>query len=161
MNINLKGGLPIFVEKLHAFSPTLHDQLFGKFASAHPKVDTINNRLVSWVYSAVEGTEGPLKTHPLMKIYEWDDTFQPVTEEISHLFPNTGIAPHDFSITENYHVFIENRASGDTIPYLLGKITQPVKISKDVSSHIFSYPLIQLNLQHTISLTQLSFFHMI
>ena len=28
------------------------------------------------------GSEGPLKTHPLMKIHEWDEAFQPATEEV-------------------------------------------------------------------------------
>ena len=98
MNIKLKGGLPIFVEKLHSFSPTFHDKLFGQFATAHPKVDTINNRLVSWVHCAVEGSEGPLKTHPLMKIYEWDDTFQPVTEEVTKTLTIT-IVSQETSIT--------------------------------------------------------------
>ena len=47
---------------------------------------------------------------------------------MTYLLPNTAIAPHDFSLTENYYVFVENRASGDTLPYLLG-----TKVSKGVS----------------------------
>lgn len=149
MNIGLKSGLPLFMEKLHDLAPAVHDMLFGQFASAHPKVDPVSGRLVSWVYSAVEGTKGPLHTHPLMKIYEWDARFQPVaaaardgtvTTAVTHLLPNTAIAPHDFSLTENYYVFVENRASGDTLPYLLG-----TKVREGVVASFFFRVLIGLS----------------
>lgn len=39
---------------------------------------------------------------------------------VKYIFRNSAIAPHDFSFTDNYYVFVENRAEGDTLPYLLG-----------------------------------------
>ena len=49
---------------------------------------------------------------------------------VEYLMSSTAIAPHDFSITKNYYVFIENRAGGDTIPYLLGKNTYNIYFYK-------------------------------
>ena len=42
---------------------------------------------------------------------------------VKYIFRNSAIAPHDFSFTDNYYVFVENRAEGDTLPYLLGNCT--------------------------------------
>ena len=39
---------------------------------------------------------------------------------VQYIMKNSAIAPHDFSFTDNYYVFVENRAEGDTLPYLLG-----------------------------------------
>jgi all-trans-8'-apo-beta-carotenal 15,15'-oxygenase len=38
----------------------------------------------------------------------------------AHKFLSTSVAPHDFSITKNFYIFIENRVMGDTLPYILG-----------------------------------------
>eukprot|EP00596_Hydrurales_sp_CCMP1899_P008675 CAMPEP_0119052252 /NCGR_PEP_ID=MMETSP1177-20130426/73613_1 /TAXON_ID=2985 /ORGANISM="Ochromonas sp, Strain CCMP1899" /LENGTH=352 /DNA_ID=CAMNT_0007031761 /DNA_START=1184 /DNA_END=2239 /DNA_ORIENTATION=+ len=71
--------------------------------------------MVSWITAAVGS-----KTHPLLRIYEWDENFQPQGPPAKYLLNSTSSAPHDFSFTDNYYVFVENRASGDTVPYLLG-----------------------------------------
>mmetsp|Transcript_24254 Transcript_24254/g.23310 ORF Transcript_24254/g.23310 Transcript_24254/m.23310 type:complete len:637 (-) Transcript_24254:150-2060(-) len=120
MNIDLKSGLPVFIEKLESQFPEIHSQLCGSFATAHPKFDFKKNRMVSWITSAVEGEGGMLDTHPWLRIYEWDEKFQPQGPPVKYVLNSTAIAPHDFSITENYYVFVENRAGGDTMPYLLG-----------------------------------------
>ena len=33
---------------------------------------------------------------------------------------DTSVAPHDFSLTPNHYVIVENRLGGDTLPYILG-----------------------------------------
>ncbi len=38
----------------------------------------------------------------------------------THKLKNTNVAPHDFSLTENHYIFVENRVSGNTLPYILG-----------------------------------------
>jgi hypothetical protein len=40
---------------------------------------------------------------------------------VQYIMKNSAIAPHDFSLTDNYYVFVENRAEGDTLPYILGE----------------------------------------
>ena len=64
------------------------------------------------------------------QIYEWDENFRPLSDTeakakakgegagagegegpvcVAHLLDGTAIAPHDFSLTENYYVFVEVR----------------------------------------------------
>jgi hypothetical protein len=40
---------------------------------------------------------------------------------VQYIMKNSAVAPHDFSLTDNYYVFVENRAEGDTLPYILGE----------------------------------------
>jgi carotenoid cleavage dioxygenase-like enzyme len=60
-----------------------------------------------------------LKTFPVLNIHEWDDQMRP-SSPTRHYFEATSIAPHDFSLTENYYVFVENRADTEVLPYILG-----------------------------------------
>eukprot|EP00596_Hydrurales_sp_CCMP1899_P011294 CAMPEP_0119039274 /NCGR_PEP_ID=MMETSP1177-20130426/8671_1 /TAXON_ID=2985 /ORGANISM="Ochromonas sp, Strain CCMP1899" /LENGTH=96 /DNA_ID=CAMNT_0007002945 /DNA_START=811 /DNA_END=1098 /DNA_ORIENTATION=+ len=96
MNIDLKSGLPVFIEKLESQFPEIHSQLCGSFATAHPKFDFKKNRMVSWITSAVEGEGGMLDTHPWLRIYEWDEKFQPQGPPVKYVLNSTAIAPHDF-----------------------------------------------------------------
>ena len=75
----------------------------------------------SWIWRAeVDPAKGPLDTRPVLSIYEWDETMRVTKNEVNYKLENTTVSPHDFSITKNYYVFIENRVQGDTLPYLLG-----------------------------------------
>jgi hypothetical protein len=47
MNIDLKSGFPLYIEKLHSKFPKIHNYLCGAFATAHPKIDIKRNRMVS------------------------------------------------------------------------------------------------------------------
>jgi len=44
---------------------------------------------------------------------------KPITKTTVTL-KHTGITPHDFSVTSDHYVLIENRVVGNTLPYLLG-----------------------------------------
>jgi all-trans-8'-apo-beta-carotenal 15,15'-oxygenase len=73
-----------------------------------------------WTWRAeVDLERGPLATNPTINIYEWDNAMKSAPPTM-HKFSFTSVAPHDFSITENYYVFVENRIGGDTLPYILG-----------------------------------------
>ena len=126
-------------------SPFSPHGLFGQFCTAHPKVC---GHLVLWTWCAgseMEGlpSVGPLDSKPLIHFREFDSTMQPVQradvitkppnslreeieESISDLqtrgavLMNTTVAPHDFSLTENHYVIVENRMAGDTLPYIFG-----------------------------------------
>jgi len=63
--------------------------------------------------------KGPLATTPTINIYEYDSLMKLKSTTV-HKFFATSVAPHDFSISDNHYVFIENRVSGDTLPYILG-----------------------------------------
>ena len=143
----LNSGLPVMVPRLKKTLPFVHDALFGQFCTAHPKVS--GGRLILWTWCAgseLEGlpSSGPLDSKPLIHFREFDSTMQPVRaataatgpsssttrEEIENgvsdaqtkgiVLMNTTVAPHDFSLTENHYVIVENRLSGDTLPYVLG-----------------------------------------
>lgn len=78
---------------------------------------------------------GPLDTDVLVDLYEWDENWRQVshsdaeltsnskTNFIRHRFNNTSINPHDFSITSSSYVFVENRVTGNTLPYIRGLTT--------------------------------------
>ena len=48
----MKGGIPVFIEALHARFPKFHQQVFGSFSTAHPKIDRRKNVLLSWISNA-------------------------------------------------------------------------------------------------------------
>ena len=48
----MKGGIPVFIEKLHSAFPLFHQKVFGSFSTAHPKIDKKKDVLVSWISNA-------------------------------------------------------------------------------------------------------------
>ena len=121
MEIGIKSGMSVVIPNLRKLSKEVHDNLFGSSMTAHPKIDKEANRMVSWSWAAeVDPLKGPLNTNPRINIYEWDEDMQPVGSIVTHKLQSTSVSPHDFSITPHHYVFIENRVSGDTLPYILG-----------------------------------------
>jgi all-trans-8'-apo-beta-carotenal 15,15'-oxygenase len=116
---NLRSGLPVFIPELPEW--IRNSPLFGMSSTAHPKIDPVKDRLVSWVWAASVGDGGPLDTQPMLDIYEWTPDWQLVNSQpIRHVLTDTTVSPHDFSVTDRYYVFCENRLSGNTVPYILG-----------------------------------------
>ena len=144
---SLKSGPPVHLESLYQTNKALHTSLFGRSMTAHPKIDPLLNRLISWTWSAKPAPtpENALNNHVLLQMFEWDDKWNSITptpdtltdnapnthphstEEsiplLSHVLTNTFANPHDFSFTRNHYLLIENRVDGDTVPYLLGTKT--------------------------------------
>lgn len=115
----LKSGMSVLIPGLRAIFPELHDNIFGSAFTAHPKIDPINKRLIGWTWRAK--VSSPLDSQPQMYFHEWNKDLEEEVPTISHTCTSTFVSPHDFSFTENYYVFIENRVEGNTIPYLFGK----------------------------------------
>ena len=116
MGIGVKSGVPMSIEGLEIL-----DGLFGSFVTAHPKVDRIDQKLISFEARGLIPKDGkdPTETRPLLTFHEWDSNWKLLSSR-RHTLPNTSSTPHDFSITKNYYVVIENRLQGDTTPYILG-----------------------------------------
>ena len=118
----LRSGISVRVPSLLSAFPALHARLFGASMTAHPKIDAARDRLVSWTWQAeVSPDRGPLDTRPMLSIYEWDRDLKVLEPPVLHRLESTTVAPHDFSLTRDYYVLVENRLSGDVTPYLLGK----------------------------------------
>jgi carotenoid cleavage dioxygenase-like enzyme len=111
--------MSVVVPFLKQYFSDFHDEMFGASTTAHPKIDPVNNRLISWTWRAKVGSS-PLETNPQIEIHEWNQMMIEELPVTTHVFSSTTVAPHDFSISENYYVFIENRVKGNTIPYILG-----------------------------------------
>jgi all-trans-8'-apo-beta-carotenal 15,15'-oxygenase len=91
--------------------------------TAHPKCDVDRGKFVGWTWVAKAGGQGsPLQSSPRLTIHEWNKNWESVNET-SVTLSFTTTAPHDFSITPNFYVFVENRLYGNTLPYILGTKT--------------------------------------
>lgn len=89
--------------------------------------------MVGWTWRAVLDNVLSTQTSPLLEVFEFDEKMTAAGEPVRVSLKNTQTAPHDFSITENYYVFVENRVSGDTLPYLLGTKTAAACVDIDKS----------------------------
>jgi len=139
MNIGARSGLAVRIPELYQFSSALHDVFFGgTFVTAHPKVDVFRQRLIAWTSRAqVDPSRDLLKSNPLLEIHEWDTSFQLIPESpTQYLLENTATACHDFSVTENFYIFVENRMGGDTLPYVLGTKNAAECINIDTSKEM-------------------------
>jgi len=67
--------------------------------------------------------KNPLKNNPLIEFYEFDEDFRLSKTPVKALLNYTQTAPHDFSISRNFYVMIQNRIEGNTLPYILGTKT--------------------------------------
>ena len=86
---------------------------FGEAFTAHPHVD--GDKLVAFTWAQQPQREEMGLT--FREIYnDWTDDVPPV----SHAMPDCALAPHDCGLTENYHVVVENRASIQMAPFVLG-----------------------------------------
>ena len=64
----MKGGIPVFIEKLHSAFPLFHQKVFGSFSTAHPKIDKKKDVLVSWISNAALQPGGVYLTLPYLTI---------------------------------------------------------------------------------------------
>jgi all-trans-8'-apo-beta-carotenal 15,15'-oxygenase len=120
-NSELRPGVALLIPSLYKALPQLHNAFTGASATAHPKIDPHTNRLVSWIWRAeVSPDRNPLDTRPVLSFFEWDEGLNVVESGVRVRLSSTNVAPHDFSLTPNYYVLIENRVSGDTMPYIRG-----------------------------------------
>jgi len=137
----LKSGMSVLVPQLKDIFPDLHDALFGASMTAHPKI--VKDRLIGWTWRAKVGSS-PLDTQPQMYFHEWDSNMKKIMPTTTHTLTSTTVSPHDFSLTENYYVLIENRVEGNTIPYILGTKCPAdcvsIVPSKDMILNIVSRP---------------------
>lgn len=117
MGINLKSGIPVNVEGADWFNTNIA----GSYLSAHPKIDSVKNRLLSFETLGYKKKDSSINV-PMLRFHEWDTNLKPMNK-IEYFLNNTLSGPHDFSITDKYYIVIENRMQGDTTPYLLGKVT--------------------------------------
>jgi carotenoid cleavage dioxygenase-like enzyme len=87
----------------------------GAAFTAHPHVDPCTSRLVAWSWSSLVA-EGAVETTFFEWGKDWEEPFTPV----SHKLDACEAAPHDFAVTQNHYVLIQNRLKVDPVPYLLG-----------------------------------------
>jgi all-trans-8'-apo-beta-carotenal 15,15'-oxygenase len=86
---------------------------FGESFTAHPHVD--GDKLVAFTWAQQPQREEMGLTFREIN-NDWTDDVPPV----SHAMPDCALAPHDCGLTENYHVVVENRASIQMAPFVLG-----------------------------------------
>lgn len=127
----LRQGLSVKLPSLYEISPSIHDCIFGASMTAHPKV--ANGRLLSWIWRAKVDSSDPLKNSPEINIFEWNKDGK-IVRKNTHILDDTTVAPHDFSVSNNYYAFVQNRVSGDVLPYILGKITAAASVDIESSN---------------------------
>ena len=129
---DLRPGLSLLVPPLQRLSSALHRSLFGCSFTAHPKIDRQRQRMVGWTWRAVLSDLLSTQTSPLLEVYEFDEQMRLVDARPTQVsLKNTQTAPHDFSFTDNYYLFVENRVSGNTLPYVLGTKTAAACVDID------------------------------
>ena len=104
---------------------------FGGMAfSAHPHYDlgsrtkprggegeesTIDRRLVGWGWTQL-AQESSMR----VRLREFDEAWK-VAAEAEFVMKDCKLAPHDFAVTPDYYLFMENRMSMAMAPYILGQ----------------------------------------
>ena len=88
---------------------------FGDAHTAHPHVDPATNNLVSFTW-AQQPITGDMRLTFTEKDEHWRDTKDPVRLSMA----GCTLAPHDFGLTERYHVVVENRMTMDMAAFALG-----------------------------------------
>lgn len=106
----------------------------GKFFTAHPHV--VNNRLI-----AFRGARNPLTNSVDMEFCE----FSPHWEETSCsriTLRDCVASPHDFSVSETYYIFFENRLKLDKLSFLMGlkSVSDAMKLQLDKPGYIHVVP---------------------
>ena len=85
----------------------------GDKLTAHPRVDSKNNRLI-----AFSADQSSLKENT-MRIFEFDSTLTSVGER-TVVIPGFAFF-HDFVVTENYYIFNNPPLDFDAVPFILGQ----------------------------------------
>lgn len=86
--------------------------------TAHPHVDPVRNRLVTWTWGIQVRLHKP--NNLVLDIIEYDLDWQPLSS-ITYKMPGAAINPHDFALTPNYYVFFQNAFGLNILAYLLGR----------------------------------------
>ncbi len=86
--------------------------------TAHPHVDPVRNRLITWTWSVQIQLRRP--NNLVLEIIEYDSHWQRLSSTI-HKMPGAAVNPHDFALTSNYYIFFQNAFSLSILDYLLGR----------------------------------------
>ncbi|KAG5178275.1 retinal pigment epithelial membrane protein-domain-containing protein [Tribonema minus] len=126
----LKEGLSTKVEGM---SEALQERLGmgGCSHTAHPHFDPVRDVMVSWSWYALQKEKG-LPQETVMEFFEWDKDMKMLSKS-THTAPGCAVNPHDFALTPNHYVFIENRGKVDLLPYLSGLAGAGQTLSTDPS----------------------------
>ncbi|MEM8503738.1 MAG: carotenoid oxygenase family protein [Cyanobacteria bacterium P01_D01_bin.1] len=106
---------PLPISKLDAFKRRSRGQ---QAMTAHPHIDPIRNRLVTWTWGVQVRLCKP--NNLILEIIEYDLDWQLLSTTI-HKMPGAAVNPHDFALTPNYYVFFQNAFNLSILAYLLGR----------------------------------------
>ena len=90
----------------------------GKSFTAHPHIITSDDGKKETLV-AFTSTNKAKTDETVLEFVEYDEDWQPVKPNVQYVYAD-GMAPHDFSISNDYYCFFQNRFSIDTLPYILG-----------------------------------------
>lgn len=135
-------GFNRFMQQVHGIAEYIPEELArvaGDAVTAHPKIDPINNRLVTFSYKMCpslggnnnniisgggsdsgeeESSGSPSFISTKLTFWEIDDQWQ-VIKKKDYAIAGFGFV-HDFFITENYYGFFQNPVTVDNVPYISG-----------------------------------------
>jgi all-trans-8'-apo-beta-carotenal 15,15'-oxygenase len=110
------------------------DQLLGlgRAFTAHPHVVDGGATL-----AAIQSGQNPSTKQLLVEFVEYDRTWN-VRRRTRYAVDDAPAAPHDFSVSENYYGFFQNRFELDNLPFLLGikAPTQVLQVPLDVPARL-------------------------
>ena len=86
--------------------------------TAHPHVDPLRNRLVTWTWGVDVHVSQPNSL--VIQLSEYGADWQ-LLSQTDYKMPGAAVNPHDFALTPNYYVFFENAFDLTVLPYLLGQ----------------------------------------
>ena len=99
----------------------------GRAFTAHPHVVDDGNTII-----AFRQGQDPREKNMLMEFVEYDRNFQ-LKRSNKYTIPKSPIGPHDFSVSNDYYAFFQNRLDIDNLLFLLGlkSPTQVMQLSLD------------------------------
>lgn len=136
------AGFNRFMQQVHNIAKYIPEELArvaGDAVTAHPKVDPVNNRLVTFSYKVCPSLAGNNNNNndtyassergessggstsfinTKLTFWEIDDQWQ-VIKKKDYTIAGFGFV-HDFFITENYYGFFQNPVTVENIPYISG-----------------------------------------
>ena len=82
--------------------------------TAHPHVDPARRRLVGWEWTSLAARKAMR-----FALREWDERWE-CAARAEYVMEDCMLAPHDFALTRDYYIFVENRMDMAMAPYVLG-----------------------------------------
>ena len=86
----------------------------GGAFTAHPHVDPARRRLVGWEWTSLAARKAMR-----FALREWDERWE-CAARAEYVMEDCMLAPHDFALTRDYYIFVENRMDMAMAPYVLG-----------------------------------------